>query len=300
MNACGWVCLLLAAALSLPSLSSAGPPSRFRHRDPVIQPLDRESATERLLAVRSYDPGVDLVLMFELLERRRKEDVRAIGVLESTRISGAPMMRISVVEPEDETESETEGYRVLQQWRIRGGAIPKVEEGSPGDRGEMVFKEVERSRWLDPLVAGFSHTPFDLLMPYLFWKDSVYEGPERVNGRSSHLFRFAPPDEWIDVLRGSGIATVRVVLDRQFNAPLLIEYLAEDDTVVRSLRAVSFREVDDAWIVGTLESRDYDKDLRTRLVMLGGGVVPSALLRVGSEPQDRIRIPFTQLDLEWF
>ncbi len=293
-----WVGWVLAAVVLLPMATEAGPPSRFRHRDPVIKPLDKSSAEERLQAIRNYDAGVDLILMFEMVERRRKDDARRIGILETTRVAGLPIMRLSEIDPVDGDDGNDDGYIVRGEWRIRGGESARVEFAEPG--AGNVFRELERSRWTEPLVDGFSHTPFDLVMPYLYWQEYYYEGPERVNGRSSHLFRFEPPEAWEAILATKGIVSVRVVLDRQFNAPLLIEYLGADENVVRSLRAVSFREVDETWVVGTLEARDYDADLRTRLVMLGGGVVPSTLMAVGSAPRDRIRLPFTELSLEWF
>ncbi len=286
---------LLVSLLALDVL--AGPPSKYRNRPGVIMPIDRVEAEERLEAVRGYIPESDLLLFFELVERRSGQgEGRRLGILATGRIGNEAAHRFALIESRIGAADGVRSYRLDEEWRLRSGSSPLIERGLPG----RSFEAVDRKQWMDPMVDGFSHTPFDLLMPFLYWEKFEYEGPDRVKGRSAHLIRFFPGEVDSEMLEKHQIRSVRIALDRKFNAPLLVEYLDEDESVVRSLRTVSFKEVDEVWTVGTVEARDFDRGLRSQLILVGGGAVPSVLPALIDSPRGTIDIPFDALGLEWF
>jgi hypothetical protein len=111
-------------------------------------------------------------------------------------------------------------------------------------------------------LADTGITVFDLQMPFLYWKDFVYEGPARVRGRPTSSFVLRPPaGQPVPVPELTG---VRVLIDVQFQAMVQAEELGQDGTVLKSISLLDLKKVGDQWLVKELDVRDHRTRSKTR------------------------------------
>ena len=135
---------------------------------------------------------------------------------------------------------------------INNPAEPKVFKLSNGS-----FVELPPTEWSKPLAEGFLYSPFDLLMPYKFWKPA-YEGAGRI-GQAVHFFRLAPHDS-----AAAGQNSVRLALSREFSSPVQAQILSSDSRPLKTLKLASVKKIDSRWIMREAELRDEssrDKDI---------------------------------------
>ena len=129
-----------------------------------------------------------------------------------------------------------------------------------------------------PLVPGITFTPYDLQMPFIYWRDFAYEGSNRLKGRPVHYFLLYPPAE---DARYDEIGAVRVAIDADFNVAVRAETLDLEGNPSKRLDVQSVKKVQGQWIVRRLDLIDLVSEDRTRLEVVAaavGIVVDDALL----------------------
>jgi hypothetical protein len=157
--------------------------------------------------------------------------------------------------------------------------------GTKGDSGPVSLVTVGGGRWLiesgpkpaawtseagktvpaapDQGLAGSGITVFDLQMPFLYWKDFLYEGQARVRGRPTYSFILRPPGGQpppVPELTG-----VRILIDTQFQAMVQAELLGGRDAVLKSISLLDLKKVGEQWLVKSIDVRDHRTRDKTRL-----------------------------------
>lgn len=154
---------------------------------------------------------------------------------------------VSLLEVDDDT-GPVEPIRYL----IQNGPIPVVwRTGTESSEPQILLGEALS----DPLYRT-DVTPFDLQLPYLFWRDFVYEGLTRFRGRPTDVFILYPPDDERDLY--PGISGVRLYLDSQFDAMMQAEILDEKMAVVKQINLLEIRKIDGAWMAKTIDVKMPD------------------------------------------
>ena len=104
-------------------------------------------------------------------------------------------------------------------------------------------------------------TPFDLQLPYLFWKDFAYEGEVRFRGRPTNVFLLFPPETEAGLY--PEITGVRLYLDSQFNAMMQAEILDQELEVGKKISLLKIKKIDGQWMAESIDIRMPD-GLKTR------------------------------------
>ena len=130
------------------------------------------------------------------------------------------------------------------------------------DAGSATVERLPTAELFSPLGETLL-TPFDLQMPYLFWKDFVYEGIAKVRGRPSYRFLMYPPAD-ISVCR-PGLTGVRVSMDSQYKALVESQQLGEAGAALKQLSLLELKKTGEQWIVRAIDVRDEQTRSKTRL-----------------------------------
>ena len=111
-----------------------------------------------------------------------------------------------------------------------------------------------------PVLEGISLSYFDLLVPYFYWREYEYMGPDQVKARPTQDFKLYNPDT------ASDMASVRLYLDDEFKAILKAEYLDADSEPLKTMELVSFKKTGGTYIPKTLDYREnIEKGNKTRI-----------------------------------
>jgi hypothetical protein len=209
--------MVFAATGALAGPSSLPPPPQY----PEIGVLD--SAQSRTILEQVREAGLAHPAYFEFTLRRlprRGPEQDFPGRLWVGRTDDGPVWRI---------EFEAGQRRFL----VQSGAHASVWRTAGADIVQMPLGE--------PLLAGIELTPFDLLMPFLYWPDARPVGVERVLGRPADVFDFHPPLSALGQV--PGLAAVRAYLDGEFHAPVEIASLGADGNVFKTVTLVDLKRV---------------------------------------------------------
>lgn len=114
--------------------------------------------------------------------------------------------------------------------------------------------ELSRDQQQNPISENLPITWFDLLMPYLYWGQPEYLGPERYIGRPAHRYALYNLDS------NAGIEKVVVTLDEDYAAILKSDSYDSDDKLVKRMRVAGFKQFGSDWMFSEL----YWEDRRTR------------------------------------
>jgi hypothetical protein len=252
---------LLPGLLALLFLGSSLAHAQPRHSDDIVTPtpvaLSPTDAAQELTDFRHSRLDGDFCLVFELRHRPRKgDDTLYTGVAWGTWNDQGPLTRFRVIE-RPASGGSGQSTPAVWEWLVKNGTTPHVWVFSPG---ALAAREVPASEWRTPLFPGTVYTPFDLLMPFLYWSDFTYVGPARILGRGVDTFSLKPPA----VEPTPGIASVRVSLDRELKALVRTEQLDAKGALVRQFDLGSFAKVQGQWMIQSLElldaaSHDYDR-----------------------------------------
>ncbi len=134
-------------------------------------------------------------------------------------------------------------------WRLRPEAPPV---------------ELQGSALAEPL-AGTTLSAADLELPFMYWRDFVFEGREEILGRPSYVFLLYPPDNEADKFPGVGGA--RVFIDTQFHAPVQAQWIDENGAPLKTISVLSLKKVEERYIVSAFEVRDEQTRDKTRFVV---------------------------------
>lgn len=218
-----------------------------------VQPLSQSEAVDFLQTFRSSRGGSDSIFNAELIHFPRRESKVTIPITVYSGWQGSTLaLRIEV--------GEGDGRR-REVFLFRGGVQPQG--WALSDEGEVY--SLTRPELIEPLLSDMELSAFDLTAPYLEWPTFSYVESERVADSPAHWFRFEPPEDWVDVLAEVDIAAIQVALDARFEAPVRVEYLDNDDDVIRSLEVRSFKKEGETWFVKRLEGFDEKTRDRTEL-----------------------------------
>lgn len=249
----------------LPLLVTAQPGPRTSSSR--MDSFSAEAADALLQAMRAARFGGDFIFEFELRHfPRRGETVLYRGTLFGTWNNSVSQTRIQIDgSPVGEIPS-AENARELRLL-IQNGESPWVVRW---DHAEKRAVKLEGDALFEPVVPGFTYTPFDLQMPFLHWQTYEYLGADRVKGRPAHLFFMEAPESLKETrpdLKG-----VRLAIDEDYLALLRVEMINQDDAVTKSFRILNFKKVDEEWIVKSIDLVEEESRDKTRFRVLSAAM----------------------------
>lgn len=226
-------------------------------RIPDFREIDQEEGARRMADFRSQRLEGDFCFDFKLEHIPQQGD----GAVYRGRMWGSwnergPVTRVTLSIPEGLRESL--GYDALNLIVQNGrDAQAWIREGEDGS-----FRELKGAGRFEPLLPGMNYSAFDLQMPFIYWDDFIYEGPDRALGRAAQRFLMYPPDSGEAV--EAGISAVSVTLDESYNALLRVDVIGLGGREVSSFRIRKFKRVQGQWIVRTIDLFDPASRSRTR------------------------------------
>lgn len=128
--------------------------------------------------------------------------------------------------------------------------------------GSGEFVKVEGESLFQPVFEGVVFRPFDLQMPFIYWEDFRYEGPDRIGSYAAlQNFMMIPPDD--SAAAELGVSGVRIGIDDDYNALRRIELIDTEGDVRSEFVAQGFRQIGDQWIVSRVSIQDKESRDRT-------------------------------------
>lgn len=229
---------------------------------PEVKPIDEEEGRRVIAAFRQQRLAGDFVFKFVLEHLPyRGQKKRYQGILMGTWNLQGPRNRMALwprgTEPED-------GFEV--GLLVQGGRVPQVWQVT----GDGTQAAVATGAWMQPLLADFIYTPFDILMPFVYWENFEYEGARRVRSRPAHLFLMYPPDAFAEAY--PEIHCVRLKLDARYNALLGAELLDKEGHRLRVFNVVSFDKVNEQYIVKKIDLIDRVSRDKTHMRVIEAAV----------------------------
>lgn len=176
-----------------------------------------------------------------------------------------------------------------QKFLLHNGLKPKVWFLSPNDQKSRLLKDPEL---FQPISEGMNQSPFDLLMPFVFW-DATYIKSGRVAGRPSHLYSFLPP-QWVNNIRPD-ITEIIMALDESYEAPLRIETFSRANVPSRTFILNGMKKIAGHWIIKSLDCKNRIDRSNTRFEVISAALdldleqslfSPSGLLKMPVVPSD--------------
>ena len=227
--------------------------SRFMER------IDVEEGAQRLAAFRRQRLVGDFCFEFELAHKpRRGRTIPYAGIMWGSWNESGPItrFRVSSTRPkEGESVNSSEGVELIIQNGVSPQAWIRQNDGSD-------FELIEGEALFEPIMPGLLYSPFDLQMPFVYWKDFTYEGPTLVGvTRVAQQFLMQPPV--LSACAERGISGVRVGLDDTYNALWRVEVMNAEGEVSSRFAVESFKKVQEQYIVKRITLKDYTSRDRT-------------------------------------
>jgi hypothetical protein len=164
------------------------------------------------------------------------------------------------------------------------------------DKAAAGATPMDSSAWFDAL-GGTDLTAFDLQMPFIYWNDVVFEGVTNRNNRPAYVFLFYPPADV--AAQRPALTGVRIYLDTAYRAILQFEQIGDGGRVLKTLKLVSLKKVDDDMIVKSVDLRNEETGNKTEFIVSGAAMrltLPESLFEpaalgeaVRPPPADKIR-----------
>ena len=227
--------------------------SRFMER------IDAEEGAQRLAAFRRQRLEGDFCFEFELAHKpRRGRTIPYKGIMWGSWNESGPItrFRVSSVRPK---EGESVDSSQVVELIIQNGVSPQawIRQNNGSD-----FTLIEGEALFEPIMPGLLYSTFDLQMPFVYWKDFIYEGPTLVGvTRVAQQFLMQPPATSASAERG--ISGVRMGLDDTYNALWRIEVVNAESEVASRFAVESFKKVQEQYIVKRITLKDYTSRDRT-------------------------------------
>lgn len=270
---------LLVWGISFVPVAEAQP--RGRPEPFLINPddIDREEGAEVLRQFRSARLAGDFCFVFALEHRPREGDrIERAGRLWGTWNEEGPLSRLWLAGLEGEQPLHLLFQNGMEPWLLARDEATSAEA-----------LPVEGEALLKPLREELIFSPFELLMPFVYWDDWVYEGSDRVKGRPAYHFLFYPPVDFPNPELGA----VRVTLDARFNALLRAQLLSPAGEPLKTLQINRLKRINEQWIVreiDLLDERSRDKT-RFRVEAAAVGVALPGEIFAAEALVDRPDIP---------
>lgn len=264
----------LAALVSLFAILLSFADPAFGQRRGSSSPLDtigeevsQADGLEILNAFRRLGIAGDYRLGFQLKIMPRREKTRYVsGVLLGTQSQYGPLSRVDVaIEPSDVTDTGELVPAKVKRLLLQNGLFANaLESNSWGDEAD-VWKLVESERYFEPL-AGSDFTVFDLLMPFTFWQEFLYEGRTTMRSRPVHVFTLYPPAD--DTGLKERISKVRIYLDDEFSALNRVDVYDAEEALAKTITVVAFKLVDGQAVLSQVDVKNEQTRDKTRFRVL--------------------------------
>lgn len=236
-----------------------GPGERGR-RIPDVRGINQEEGRELMRHFRHQRLAGDFVFDFDLSYLpRRGATIPYQGILWGTWNEQGPLFRMALWSPSNPD-------RLLLNLIVQGGANPVAWKKDP-DGDVAVLSEEAMSQ---PLVEGANYTAFDLLMPFIYWDEFYYEGSRRISGQPAHLFVWMAPEPFIE--SNPGMARVQGALHAHYHALLEAHIFDIEDERTRTINVLSFREVNEQYIVRTIDLIERPGNDKSRFRVISAAV----------------------------
>ncbi len=231
-------------------------PSRF------MESLDPQAAAEQLEDFRNQRLAGDFSFKFVLEHLPRRDRTRYVrGILWGAWVDGTAFTRY-LIDPDSGKEGPVDPSGSVELI-VRSGENGGVWKRSAG---KASFVEVPVEKLRDPVVEGVLYSAFDLQMPFVHWESWSYEGPDRLRSRIVQQYDFRPPTE------DYGLQRVRVGIDNDYNAMLLVEVHEGTDTPETAFVVERWKKLQGQWIVRQITLEDAASGDRTRFKVLAAAL----------------------------
>jgi hypothetical protein len=134
-------------------------------------------------------------------------------------------------------------------------------------------------------LAGTTLSAADLQIPFMYWKDFVYEGREPFRERPVFVFLLFPPGD--EAASYPGIGGARVFIDTQYHVPTKAQWVDEGGRALKTISVLDLKKVDEQWIVKSFEVRDERTRDKTRFLVTAVALdvaIPDRLLSSDGPP----------------
>lgn len=151
---------------------------------------------------------------------------------------------------------------------------------------------MDAAAWFEPL-AGTELSAFDLQMPFIYWDDFVFEGVKNRNNRPAYSFVLYPPAEV--VAQRPALTGVRIQIDSAERAILQFEQIGDAGRVLKTLKLVALKKVDDRMIVKSVDLRNEETGDKTEFIVTGAAMgieLPAGVFEPASL-EEAVRPPAT-------
>lgn len=251
---------LLAAALALASgLEAADRPAPKYVGGGKPDPAEGAKVLEQFQRMGIQG---DHWMEFELRDIPHRGRERVLkGQWVGRQTEGGAQTHVVVTDPANTGGSRTEAYLIHQ------GPQGKVWHWNHGQRGITPGAPLDDSALLGS-ISGTDLTAFDLLMPFLHWKDHAYEGVAKVRNRPSHSFLLYPPSALKPPANETdrpAPAAVRVFLDTQFGAMTQAEWVDAAGKPMKTVTVLDLKKTGEQWIVKSIDLRNHQTKGKSRL-----------------------------------
>jgi hypothetical protein len=252
-------CLLffLGAAITV-----SAQPKRFRPQPQYVQIGEPDQAEGRRILDDFRLRGIEGDYYWEFSLRvkpRRGEESFIPGRMWGSRNEKGPITRLALWPG----VAASERRLLIQNGPKNGTWSWEADQASAG------VAVMGASAWFEPL-GGTELTAFDLQMPFIYWDDFVFEGVTNRNNRPAYVFLFYPPAEL--AAQRPALTGVRIYLDTAYRAILQFEQIGDAGRVLKTLKLVSLKKVDDEMIVKSVDLRNEETGNKTEFIVNGAAM----------------------------
>lgn len=240
LSTCVFLFLNVAHAISIHSKKTSIE-SRF------LEPLSLEEANAQIALLRSHQEIESCKISFDFIHRMEgsMQTTKTRGVLFIATVKQKIFKRLFLVD-EDGT--------VLVDYIFHENQVNKVWKrlGS-----QSTFTLLDEGEMFSQLFDGILFRPVDVLMPYIYWEQYQYEGPQAYGIRSvvqNYLFSADNEPGFLS----QGISSVRLSIDSKYNSVRKIEYL-NDKEVINQLDISGVKKLDKLWIISRLVFKEKNQ-----------------------------------------
>lgn len=201
---------------------------------------------------------------------------RVVAQLPSTQLiaSGKMFVRqhrgipISTYQFHLEAQWKTEHTQVSYIIQEENGTPIEALTFQPGKKNIFAFRKgpdltVAQTPDLTANIAKTDISWMDLTLFFLWWRGAEYVGEEEVKGIHCHIIEVAAPQHDADTL----YAKARLWISSEQGMMLQAEGLDRNGQPIRKLWVQSLKQVDEQWMIQTLEVQQHNRSQRTRLQM---------------------------------
>lgn len=252
--------ITVALALVPVGVQAQGRPGERGRGIPDVRGINQEEGREIINNFRRQRLEGDFVFDFDLSYLpRRGETIFYQGVLWGTWNDKGPLFRMILWSP-------SAPDKLLLNMIVQGGEKPMVwRQNADGS-----VEELSSDAMGQPLIPGANYTAFDLIMPFVYWDEFYYEGSRRVAGQPAHVFAWLAPEEF--VVKNPHMARVEGALHAHYHALLEANVYDSEDQRTRSINVLSFREVDNQYIVRTIDLIERPENNKSRFRVVSAAV----------------------------